>query len=111
MSGTSVETVTPNPEIPLLELPWTVPVGSVHEILSYSAPVTCATVSGSTATFSYVIPADTLFAGTPVQFTMTDGGSPGARYDTWRQATGLVGCELGVGGTPYTIVGGNLVVH
>ena len=110
MSGTSNETVTPNPEIPLLELPWTVPAGSVHEILSYSAPVTCATVSGKTAAFSYVIPTGSLFAGTPVQFTMTDGGSPG-RKDTWRQATDLVGCDPGAGGTHYTIVGGNLVVH
>jgi hypothetical protein len=111
MSGTSAETVTPNPEIPLLTLPWEVPAGSVHEILSYSAPVMCATVAETTLRSRTSSPAARSFADTPVLFTMTDGGSPGAVHDTWRQATNLVGCDLGAGGDPYTIVGGNLVVH
>jgi hypothetical protein len=112
MSGTSLETVTPDPLTPPLTLPWTVPAGSVHEVLSYSAPVNCATVNGATAAFSFAIPSNQPvgLANLPVRFTMTDGGSPAAGHDGWWQAV-TTGCLPDSSGSSATIVGGNLVVH
>jgi hypothetical protein len=105
MSGTSQDTLDRT-------LPWTVPAQSVHEILSYSAPITCATVTGTDAAVSFVIPAGLPgLSGIPVLFTMTDGGSPGPGHDVWGQTTSFVGCDPATGVDHYTIVGGNLVVH
>jgi hypothetical protein len=105
MSGTSQDTLGRT-------LPWTVPAGSVHEVLSYSAAVTCATVNTTDAAVSFVIPAGLGgLSGIPVLFTMTDGGSPGTGNDVWGQTTSFVGCDPATSVDHYEIVGGNLVVH
>ena len=52
MSGTATDSLLQTP------LTWAVPAGSVHEVFSYTAPVTCAVVSTLThdATFGFTIP-------------------------------------------------------
>lgn len=105
MSGTSEDTRDRT-------LPWTVPAGSAHEVLSYSAPVTCATVTGADAAVWFVIPAGLpRLSGIAALFTMTDGGSPGPGNDVWGQTTSFLGCDPAASVGHYTIVGGNLVVH
>lgn len=78
---------------------WTAAAGSASEILSYVASIYDVVASGTTASFTYAIPADTSLPNVVVTMSMTDGGSPGAGHDTigW--------------GSPQTIVSGNLVVH
>ena len=112
MSGTSMETSTPNPEIPLLVLPWEVPAGAIHEVLSFSAPVTCANVSGATAAFSFTVPSGLINAvAVPVLVRVSDDGSPGAGNDTWGHAATSESCDGAAGVGNYPVVGGNLVVH
>ena len=73
---------------------------AVYEVFSYAAPVTSASVSGTAADFTFLIPVGVPYAGTLVSVHVTDGGSPGAVYDTWSH-----------NGTGYPITAGNLVVH
>jgi hypothetical protein len=86
--------------------------------LHYTANVTCATVSGSTARFMFQIR-----NGYPglsrlyVVSTVTDGGSPGKGHDTYGHAatsnlaTAQDWCENGAPAGTYPITGGNAVVH
>jgi hypothetical protein len=93
MSGTAVDSN-------LVTLPWTISPAFAHEVLSYTASLTSVTVAGNSASFVYTIPAGNPYSGIVVTMAMTDGGSPGAVYDTFS-----------IFGSPYTITGGNLVVH
>ena len=94
---------------------WSSPAASAFEVLSYTAPVTCAivddTVTPGTATFGFTIPAGTPLAGTAVVVNVTDGGSPGAGNDTWAHGVDNAPGACTGSTTPYTITGGNLVVH
>lgn len=78
-----------------------------YEAFSYTAPVTCADVTGTSAVFGFTIPTAPL-AGTPVAVHVTDGGSPGAGNDTW--AHGVGDCTS-TSFTDYQITAGNLTVH
>jgi hypothetical protein len=107
MSGTSTDSQGDT-------LPWFTPAGSVHEVFSYTAPVTCANVDSAsdTAAFSYVIPEDAaIAANVPVLFTMTDGGSSGAGNDIIGFTTTFTNCDVAASVSNQTIVDGNLVVH
>ena len=91
---------------------WSTPPGSVVEVLSYSAAVTCAVVAGIDASFVFQIPSG--FPGLSGYYVLAkvhDGGTPGTNGDTYGH--GVVGgpdaCAGGVGN--YPITGGNLVVH
>lgn len=76
------------------------PAGSASEVLSYTAPASAVSFNGSSAQFSFVIPAGTSLGGTPVTVNVTDGGNPGPGHDSYAH-----------NGTRYTITGGNLTVH
>jgi hypothetical protein len=76
------------------------PAGSAFEVLSYTAPASNVRFSGSSAQFSFVIPASTSLGGMPVTVNVTDGGNPGVGHDLYAH-----------NGTSYTITGGNLTVH
>lgn len=93
MTGTAIDSNLAN-------LPWAISPAFAHEVLSYTASLTSVTVTGNTASFVYTIPAGNPYSGTVVTMSMTDGGSPGSVYDTFS-----------IFGSPYTITGGNLVVH
>lgn len=90
---------------------WSTPAGSVHEVLSYTAAVNCAVISGHNATFGYVIPAGFPgLSGLNVVVVVYDGGTPGTNGDTY--AHGVAATPCGVATTSnYPIVSGNLVVH
>jgi len=94
MSGTGTDSLGQAP------LTWTLPSTFAHEVLSYTANLSSVTVGTTTASFVYTIPAGNPYSGVVVTMAMTDGGSPGAGNDGFT-----------IFGTPYTIVGGNLVVH
>lgn len=103
MSGTGTDSLLQAP------LTWTLPSGFAHEVLSYTAAVTCATVSSeaATATFGYTIPAGFPgLTGLNIVMDVHDGGSPGT-LDI--MAFGVGTCGGATSG--YQIVGGNLVVH
>jgi len=104
MSGTATDSALQTP------LTWAVPVGSVHEVFSYTAPVTCAVVStlAHDATFVFTIPLAPL-TGIPVVVKVHDGGTPGANGDTWSHGVASSACDGQVG--LYPITSGNLVVH
>ena len=93
---------------------WTSPTGTAFEVLSYTTPVTCALVndelSPAFATFGFTIPPGVSLAGLPIVMKVTDGGSPGAGNDTWGQAV-VSSCSPDQVFSPYTIIGGNLVIH
>jgi len=106
MSGTATDSAGQAP------LTWTVPAGSVHEVFSYSAPVTCAVVSAlpaTDATFVFTIPAGIPLAGLSVVVKVHDGGTPGTNGDTWSHGLATSTCDGPVG--LYPITSGNLVVH
>jgi len=91
---------------------WTAPPGSASEVFHYTAPVTCAKVTGDTAWFSYVVPADApIAANTPLTFQVIDGGSPGAGVDTAGFSVST-DCDSSPAPTnSYPVVDGNLAVH
>ena len=76
------------------------PANSLFEALSYTAPVSNVSFTGTTGSFQFVIPAPHALQGTLVTVNVTDGGSPGAGHDTYAH-----------NGTVYQITGGNLTVH
>jgi hypothetical protein len=84
-------------------LPFQMPAGSLSEVLSYTAPVSTATITpaakGGTATFTFNIPATTSLPNVGVTVNVTDGGG-GAASDVYMH-----------NGTKYTIIDGNLTVH
>ena len=104
MSGTGTDTLGQTP------LTWATPAGSAHEVLSYTASVSCAVISGSNATFVFTIPAGFPgLSGLPVIAKVFDGGTPGTNGDTWAHGIATSACDGPVGG--YAITSGNLVVH
>ncbi len=105
MSGTGTDSLGQAP------LTWAVPAGSVDEVFSYTASVTCAEIGGANATFGFTIPPGVPLAGIPIVVKVKDGGTPGTNGDTYAhgQATTVGSCQGSVNG--YPIVGGNLVVH
>jgi hypothetical protein len=94
MSGTGTDSLLQTP------LTWSLPATFAHEVLSYTAPLTSVNVLETTASFVYTIPVGNPYSGVVVTMAMTDGGSPGAGHDAFS-----------IFGSPYTIIGGNLVVH
>lgn len=91
---------------------WATPPASVHEVLSYSAAVTCAVVGGTNAVFVFQIPPGFPgLSGLNILAVVHDRGTPGINGDTW--AHGLANdpdsCTGSAGNYPVT--GGNLVVH
>jgi hypothetical protein len=83
-------------------LTWTMSGSTAFEVLSYKAPVSGVTISGTTASFIFTVPTTLVvsFAGLAIPTVVTDEGSPGAGNDA-----------ISLQGIPYNIVGGNLVVH
>ena len=106
MSGTAYDDVDPTP------LLWSVPAPAAHEVLSYTAAVTCAvwnSVSPTDFTFGFTIPAGFPgLSGLPIVVNVHDAGSPGTKGDTW--AHGVSADCAGTTGN-YPITSGNLVVH
>ena len=66
-------------------LTWSLPAGTFQRVLHYVAPVTHASihVPAQNAAVSFTIPAGHPFAGTDVDWSMHNGGSPA--LDTWAQ--------------------------
>jgi hypothetical protein len=103
MSGTANDSVSQF-------LTWSAPAGSAHEVLSYTADVTCATVGDQDATFGFVIPSGFVgLSGLNVTVEVHDGGSPGVGNDTWGHGVAEADCSASVAN--YPITSGNLVVH
>ena len=103
MSGTAVDSNATS-------LPWAVSPSFAHEVLYYTASITCAMVDreASTASFGYTIPAGFPgLSGLSIVMSVYDGGSPGTSGDTYGHAVGVCGGAV----TPYVITSGNLVVH
>lgn len=93
---------------------WAISPAFAHEVLSYTARVTCAVVTratattSGTATFGFTIPAGFPgLSGTPIVISVVDGGTPGTAGDLYGHGVGT----CGAGTTPYVITSGNLVVH
>jgi hypothetical protein len=103
MSGTAVDSNTTS-------LTWVVSPAFAHEVLHYTASITCATVNrdASTASFGYTIPAGFPgLSGLNIVMSVYDGGSPGTNGDTYGHGVGTCGGAV----TTYAITSGNLVVH
>ncbi len=94
-----------------LGLTWATPAGSVHEVLSYTASVSCAEVVAPNATFWFTIPAGFPgLSGLIVIAKVHDGGTPGTNGDTWAHGVATSACtDAAV--SNYPITSGNLVVH
>lgn len=95
-----------------LDESWTLPSGFAHEVLSYSASVTCAVVNSTkdAMTFGFTIPAGFPgLTGLPIVVKVVDGGTPGVNGDTWAHGIATSACDGPTSG--YPITGGNLVVH
>ncbi len=100
---------------------WSAPAGSAFEAFSYTAPVTCASVTEATtnapgtARFGYTIPTNApALVGTPVVFSVVDGGTPGTSGDlvTYGYGSGVNPSTCtGTMSASQTVIGGNLVVH
>ena len=106
LAGTATDSLFETP------LTWSTPAGSAHEVLSYTASVTCADVSSSasTATFGFTIPAGFPgLSGLNIVAKVHDGGTPGTNGDTWAHGVANDPCEGPTSG--YPITSGNLVVH
>jgi hypothetical protein len=105
MSGSATDSLGQSP------LTWSTDAGSAHEVLSYTASVSCAVIAGTDARFVFTIPPGfTGLSGLNVLAKVHDGGSPGTNGDTWGHTTvGPSVCDGAV--TNYPIVSGNLVVH
>jgi hypothetical protein len=105
MSGTGTDSLGQTP------LTWVLPAGFAHEVLSYAAAVTCATVNTAhdTMSFGFTIPAGFPgLTGLPIYVVAYDGGTPGMNGDTFGFT--VASCAGGAVAN-YPIVGGNLVVH
>ena len=103
MSGTATSST-------LQALTWSTPAGSVHEVLSYRADVSCAVIGDTTATFVFQIPSGFPgLSGLNIVAKVADGGTPGTNGDTWAHGIASSPCDGAASG--YEIVGGNLVVH
>ena len=106
MSGTATDSLLQSP------LTWTVPAGSVLEVLSYTASVSCAVVDvvASDATFVFTIPPGFPgLSGLNIVAKVHDGGTPGTNGDTWAHGVATSACDGPA--DFYPIVSGNLVVH
>lgn len=104
MSGTATDSLLQSP------LTWATPAGSAHEVLSYTAAVSCAVVSAPNATFVFQIPTGFPgLSGLNVVAKVFDGGTPGTNGDTWAHGVATSPCDGPVGN--YPITSGNLVVH
>jgi len=82
--------------------------------LSYTVPPTCVNVSGSTAYFSYQIPADApVAANTWVVWKVTDGSTDTAGFTTASDGNSARAlCEAGSSAVAnYTITSGDVVVQ
>lgn len=93
---------------------WAIAPAFAHEVLSYTALVTCAVVTRATATtsgtasFGYTIPAGFPgLSGLAIVINVVDGGTPGTAGDTYGHGVGTCGAAT----TNYVITSGNLVVH
>ena len=93
---------------------WTISPAFAHEVLSYTAAVTCAVVTQATpttdgtATFGFTIPAGFPgLSGLGIVINVVDGGTPGTAGDTYGHGVGTCGAAT----TSYVITSGNLVVH
>lgn len=107
MTGTAT-----SPTLSSADGTWTSPAGTAHSVLSYTTPVTCASVSGANATFGFTIPTASVPLGDiPIVVNVHDGGTPGTNGDTWAHgvSAGPGSCSGATGA--YEITGGNLVVH
>jgi hypothetical protein len=104
MSGTGTDSLGQTP------LTWSTAAGSAHEVLSYTASVTCAVISSTDATFVFTIPAGFPgLSGLNIVAKVHDGGTPGTNGDTWAHGVATSTCDGPVG--YYPITSGNLVVH
>jgi hypothetical protein len=108
MSGTATDSLL-RPS-----LTWAISPAFAHEVLSYTAAVTCAvvvrgtTTAFGTATFGFTIPAGFPgLSGLPIVIYVVDGGTPGTNGDTYGHGVGTCGAAT----FPYVITSGNLVVH
>jgi hypothetical protein len=93
---------------------WAISPAFAHEVLSYTAAVTCAVVTpatattSGTATFGFTIPAGFPgLSGLAIVINVVDGGTPGTAGDTYGHAVGTCGDPTG----NYVITSGNVVVH
>ena len=104
VTGTATDSLGRTP------LTFTIPAGSLHEVLSYSAPITCAVIGTMDGTFGFTIP-DGMegLSGTQVVAKVHDGGKPKDQADVWSHGVATAPCEGTT--TEYPIVGGNIVVH
>ena len=99
----------------LLTWNWSFPAGTAIQVLHFTAPTTCATVSGNTGEFAYTVPMNITGAGAPtvgLVSTVVDNGSPGTLGpDTITQDLDQgSGCSTAPG-PASDVLGGNLVVH
>ena len=95
-------------------LTWAIPPAFAHEVLSYTANVTCAVVTRATSTafgtasFGFTIPAGFPgLSGLNIVINVVDGGTSGTNGDTYGHGVGTCGGAT----TNYVITSGNLVVH
>jgi len=84
--------------------------GAASQVFGFTTAVTCASISGTTATFGFTIPIAPL-SGTPVVVQVKDLATPATAGDTWSH-----GVDTAVGActgstAPYQITDGNIVVH
>lgn len=108
MSGTATDSLLTADET------WTISPAFAHEVLSYTAAVTCAVVTQATpttfgaASFGFTIPAGFPgLSGLGIVISVVDGGTPGANGDTYGHGVGTCGDAT----INYVITSGNLVVH
>ena len=78
-------------------------------MLSYTAAVTCAVVTGTDASFWFAIPAGVPSSGLGLIVKVHDGGTPGTNGDTW--AHGVSDSCVDGPVTSYPVTAGNLVVR
>jgi hypothetical protein len=103
-SGTATDSALQSP------LTWSIPAGSMMEVLSYTASVSCAVVGAVDATFVFTIPPGFPgLSGLAIVAKVHDGGTPGTDGDTWGHGLATSLCDGSV--VDYPIVSGNLVVH
>lgn len=91
---------------------WSIPTDALEEVLSFSAPVTCALVSptSKTATFTSAIPLGRPGGGNSFLITVTDNGVPGTT-DLYNHGWASSGCTAQSLFGPYPVTAGNLTVH